>query len=358
MGEHVHLPVCCRYRRVLLVAVAVMAFGFAACGEPGEVGDAGVIPQVDTSPDWCTTVDPIRLPGLFALGGAWYETDTANLIDRVGDRRDDDVWLDGLGTTAVALGDEAWDGISDGLINVSGYRFEPLEVAATSGGTVYIQVFEEGEEFRTKGLVWIDSAGDVHFLGDCAWMFWTEPFAQFAESIGWAGTEEQLLRRVIEDETYRQRLNDVYASGPAPPTWDERSPMERSTFDDDMPEALEAELDSGVVVVEIPDSWLNTDTLLCTFVPGVAWNVCIPLTEWSTLGSPAEIESYYRPGQAIEVWLLDETDPARGVLLGEVTFSGGQESLTISLVDPAPAVRVGDQWIAPEATESWFQLSE
>ncbi len=204
-GKRLEMP---RLRRCL-ICVAVAALAFAACGEPGE---AGVIPQVDTSPDWCTTVDhPILLPGLFAFGGVWYQTDTVKVTEHVDERRNDDVWLDGLGTLAVVLGDAALEGISDGPINVSGYRFRPLEIAASVGGTVYLQVFQEGQEFRTKGVVWVDSVGNVHFLGDCAWMFWTEPFTQFAESIGWTETEEALLRLVIEDESYRKMLYDSFS---------------------------------------------------------------------------------------------------------------------------------------------------
>ncbi len=58
------------------------------------------------------------------------------------------------------------------------------------------------------------------------------------------------------------------------------------------------------------------------------------------------------------MWLLNDTDSADRVLLGNVTFAEGKETLAIALVDPAPNTRAGDRLVAPSTDDAWFQLTE
>lgn len=345
------------------MATLIALASVTGCGTTGDASDAAVAAQVDTDDDWCEGSTAFALPWLFELDSVWYRTDTANLMSRVNERVGDIVWLDGLGPSAVALGDGTItqsDGtpvdVTRSPVNIWNHRFWRVEVADTAGGTVYLQVILRQDGLGTKGVVWIDSASNAHFLGDCSASMWTEPFKAFSEHIQWTGTGEELLRLVIEGGDHYQKLVDFYAE-PEPPGWDERLPIERTTLDEDMPEALAGELGASLLEVEVPESWLSTNTLLCSFVPEVGWNPCVPLVKGSTLRSPVEIEAYHFPGNPIELWLLDATDNARRVLIGDVTFAKDGDMLSIALIDPAPTVRQEDQLVAPASDEAWFQVT-
>lgn len=337
--------------------VAVSMILLLGCGAPGS--EQSVIAQVDAADASCSGVqDPILLANLFGLGGNWIKAQTADLVAaEIGreshpqDRVIVDLPVIEIEVISVRPKDEV---VLSMAITVREDRFDRLEIASSLGGPVYVQLFKQGKDrpSSAKGMVWIDSVGDIHFLGDCAPFYWTEPMGRFAGSIGWQGTQEELLLALINREPEFEALKQ-WTFGPPEPKWADLHPEERHLFDAPNRQ-LEDLVEPGFLIVSIPDSWLATNTLLCTFVPDAGWNPCIPLTEDSQFGSPVEIDTYHVPGDPIEVWLRDADDESTRTMIGLVTFEPGENTAEITLIDPAPSVRDSDGLLLDAAQQEWM----
>lgn len=331
-----------------------MVLVLSGCGSPGSEKD--VLTQVDMSdPSCANSTDPILLADLFH-NGSWIKAPAIALVAGEVGRESHPQARVVVGAPAafaepVRVRPEE-QRITSKPFHISEYRFQALELVASVGSQVYVRLFDQTEDRASaKVLAWVDSVGDVHFLGGCAPFRWTEPLGRFAEDMGWQGTQEELLLALINGEPELEALYE-WTFGPPEPKWADQTPDERHLFD--APRRYLEGLEPGMLVVSVPDSWRTTNTLLCTFVPDAGWNPCIPLTEWSLFESPAEIDAYHVPGESIEVWLRDADDESSRSMIGLVVFAEGQRTVNVALIDPAPAVRHANGDLLGATQEQWI----
>jgi len=188
--------------RQALGLVAVLMVLLAGCD--ALESEQSVVAQVDTADSSCSGLqDPILLANLFELGGSWIKAETADLVAAEIGRESHpqgrvivDLPVIEVEVISVKPKDEI---VLSVAITVREDRSDRLEIASSVGGPVYVQLFKQGRDrpASAKGLAWIESGGDVHFLGNCAPFYWTEPLGRFAGDIGWQGTQEELLLALI-----------------------------------------------------------------------------------------------------------------------------------------------------------------
>ena len=134
---------------------------------------------------------PVRLGDrLRGSNVSFFQTDAGELVAaevaRVRDPQDL-VVVEGLGASAQHVGGRPLPEGTNERVTIRKDKFEALELAAPFGGRVVVAV--------RSG--WVDSDGNVHFLGDCGNQHFNDPLGSFGEAIGWSGTQEGLLLELV-----------------------------------------------------------------------------------------------------------------------------------------------------------------
>jgi hypothetical protein len=283
----------------------------------------------------------VLLPDALGLDRTWWAVEAAD-VDRSPIREvADEAVIPSVDDRAELIG-VVGDDPSRGMdIKVRVDFLESLEVHAEVGDKLIVAAGVGGDRERDytslREVAVVGRAGDVAFLGQCAEERLAAPLRSFHESVGWDGTEETLLRRLVVDEALRDRLDDhVYGTGL--PGWDERAPESRSFLDDDVPLDLKRRLRTVLAVLDLHPGWLETDTLVCGGVRDIALGECLPLRDRPPR-DPETIEVHVLEDHAVDFWLMSRGTYSDRLLIASLALTSdevdmGQISLDMS--EPPP----------------------
>lgn len=145
---------------------------------------------------------PVRLDDrLRGSNVSFFLTEVSELVAaevaRVSDPQDL-VVVEGLGASAEHVGGRLLPGVANDRVTIREDRFEALELAAPFGGRVVVAVRSFSDVPLSGNLLgWVDSEGNVHFLGRCGNQHFNDPLSSFEEAIAWSGTQEALLLELV-----------------------------------------------------------------------------------------------------------------------------------------------------------------
>jgi len=182
----------------------VVSMLLAGCGGlPGTEEEA--IALVDAIDGSCSGIhDPIQLPDVFRLSRTWIKVEPTDFVAaeiRRESERQDRVIVDlpAVDFEVIVVHPKHESIVLSSPVAVREDKFRGLETVSSFGGSVYVTVTKQGRDQPSGAswLVWIDSTGGAHFLGDCSPYLWTRTLRLFADDTRWTGTEEELLLRLI-----------------------------------------------------------------------------------------------------------------------------------------------------------------
>ena len=184
-----------------LCVAALVALGSVGCSSAPSTESELISLLDDTS---CDTggETPVRLGDrLRGSNVSFFQTDAGELVAaevaRVRDPQDL-VVVEGLGASAQHVGGRPLPEGTNERVTIRKDKFEALELATPFGGRVVVAV-RSFDDVPSSGnlLGWVDSGGNVHFLGDCGNQHFNDPLGSFGEAIGWSGTQEGLLLELV-----------------------------------------------------------------------------------------------------------------------------------------------------------------
>ena len=192
---------------------------------------------------------------------------------------------------------------------------------------------QEGE-----ALVWFviveRPGGDVVFAGDCADLFYRQPLAAYRDQVRPGDTLADVLFAVIDDEAVWSDFNDwdLHEGPYSAPSWDELAPRARQLDVESTPEEVLDSLQRFDLELEVPTEWMGMPLgAVCTFV-SQGWNECFAL-EALDQSNVASLMGWGRPGESVEVWLIDYINLGIGqplALIGTFELPAAIDGSTVS----------------------------
>lgn len=195
-------------------------------------------------------------------------------------------------------------------VEVDGPSIGQLRDAAAEHGSVLMSV----DATNRVDLIAVEGGdGDAVFVGSCQEPLATQPWTKIADRLGRPGWS--LLTDAVADPGGEAGLALRAEVDPQPVAWQDLDPSQRSIDPLETPKEVMAALQSVVLDIRIPESWMDDDdTTICTR-SAIAWNDCAAFS--ATVDGGVQIAAYFEAGKDLELWFLD----------GEATFAGRSAKL-------------------------------
>lgn len=157
----------------------------------------------------------------------------------------------------------------------------------------------------------VDVDGSVAFVGRCR-VFSSEILAEFQQA-------------------YKAWWD---AASPQPVAWVDRDPALRILDPEETPPEIFDQLTLVGYQVVVTEAWTHMNAALCSRIPALGWNECIPLNQTGT----DRLTGTATGGEPVEFWLLDTDHPRitepllyLGSIPGDVAIEGDGTTVTLEL---------------------------